>query len=137
MGREIGTGVQRVMKGPAATLFGIFSDTNRFDRISGVTPSTYTFELLDPKDPTSRTRIGHAQQGPIRLHFAEEGEYWCDTFLRGERQSISSGRSIARGVASASTQCRDSTSCAGAFIATSATSRSTSISTRMSTRRSR
>jgi len=86
MGRELGTGVHRVMKGPASTLFGIFSDTNRFDRISGVTPSTYTFELLDPKDPTSRTRIGHAQQGPIPLHFAEEGEYWCDTFLRGERQ---------------------------------------------------
>jgi hypothetical protein len=39
MGREIGTSVRRVIKGPAATLFGIFSDTNRFDRISGVTVS--------------------------------------------------------------------------------------------------
>jgi adenylate cyclase len=86
MGREVGTVVHRVMKGPAAALFGIFSDTNRFDRISGVSPSTYTFELLDPTDPTSRTRIGHAKQGAIPLHFAEEGEYWCDTYLRGERQ---------------------------------------------------
>ncbi|MBV8762819.1 MAG: adenylate/guanylate cyclase domain-containing protein [Deltaproteobacteria bacterium] len=86
MGREIGTSLHRVLKGPPGTLFGILSDTNRFDRISGVTPSTYTFELLDPKDPTSRTRIGHAKQGRIPIHFAEEGEYWCDSYLRGERQ---------------------------------------------------
>ncbi|HTL35113.1 MAG TPA: DUF5939 domain-containing protein [Kofleriaceae bacterium] len=86
MGREVGTTVRRRMKAPAAALFGVFSDTNRFDRISGVSPSTYTFELLDARDPTSLTRIGHAKQGPLRLHFAEEGELWCDTFLRGERQ---------------------------------------------------
>jgi adenylate cyclase len=86
MGREVGTTVHRVVKAPAATLFGILSDTNRFDRISGVSPSTYTFELLDPRDPTSLSRIGHAKQGPIPIHFAEEGEYWCDTHLRGERQ---------------------------------------------------
>ncbi|MDX2088618.1 MAG: DUF5939 domain-containing protein [Kofleriaceae bacterium] len=76
----------RTFAAPVPALFGILSDTNRFDRLSGVSPSRYTFELLDPRDPTSRTRIGHARSGPIPLHFAEEGEFWAGDFLHGERQ---------------------------------------------------
>jgi len=51
----------------------------------------YTYALLDPDDPTSRTRIGHARSMGIPLHFAEEGEYWAPDQLRGERRLRGSG----------------------------------------------
>jgi class 3 adenylate cyclase len=75
-----------VIAAPPATVFGLLSDTNRWDRLIGTTASRYTYELLDPHDPTSRTRIGHNRFGLIPQHFAEEGEYWAGTFLRGERR---------------------------------------------------
>jgi class 3 adenylate cyclase len=74
------------MPGPAAVAFGVLSDTNRWDRLAGVTASTYTFELGDPTDPTSRTRIGRARFMGLPMEFAEEGEYWAGLMLRGERR---------------------------------------------------
>jgi class 3 adenylate cyclase len=86
VGREPAISIERVIAAPCATVFGLLSDTNRWDRLIGTTPSRYTYELLDPNDPTSRTRIGHARLGVIPQHFAEEGEYWAGAFLRGERR---------------------------------------------------
>jgi class 3 adenylate cyclase len=86
VGREPAVSIERVIAAPCATVFGLLSDTNRWDRLIGATASRYTYELLDPDDPTSRTRIGHARFGLIPQHFAEEGEYWAGTFLRGERR---------------------------------------------------
>ena len=71
MGREPAVSIERVIAAPCATVFGLLSDTNRWDRLIGTSASRYTYELLDPSDPTSRTRIGHARLGPIRQHFAD------------------------------------------------------------------
>jgi class 3 adenylate cyclase len=67
-------------------VYGLLCDTNRWDRLVGVSSSTYSYDLLDPDDPTSRTRIGHATSMGTRIHFAEEGEYWTPDLLRGERR---------------------------------------------------
>jgi adenylate cyclase len=86
VGREPAVSIERVIAAPCATVFGLLSDTNRWDRLIGTSASRYTYELLDTTDPTSRTRIGHARFGLIPQHFAEEGEYWAGSFLRGERR---------------------------------------------------
>lgn len=84
--RELAVTGRHIMPGPAAVAFGVLSDTNRWDRLAGVSPSTYTFELADPADPTSRTRIGRARFMGMPMEFAEEGEYWAGSRLRGERR---------------------------------------------------
>ncbi|HEY5923434.1 MAG TPA: DUF5939 domain-containing protein, partial [Kofleriaceae bacterium] len=86
MGSRPQVSVERVIAAPCPAVFGLLSDTNRWDRLIGVTGSRYTYELLDPDDPTSRTRIGHARFNLVPQHFAEEGEYWAGTFLHGERR---------------------------------------------------
>ncbi|HUQ04528.1 MAG TPA: DUF5939 domain-containing protein [Kofleriaceae bacterium] len=75
-----------MLSGPPDVVYGLLCDTNRWDRLVGVSSSTYSYDLLDPDDPTSRTRIGHATSMGTRIHFAEEGEYWTPDLLRGERR---------------------------------------------------
>ena len=53
-----------------------------------MTATTYTYALLDPDDPTSRTRIGHAKNLGMPIHFAEEGEYWAPAQLAGGAKVI-------------------------------------------------
>jgi class 3 adenylate cyclase len=77
----------------------LLSDTNRWNRMTGVAATEYTFELLRPDDPTSRTRIGHASYLGIPLHFAEEGWYWSGAWLHGERRFTGFvGALFARGI---------------------------------------
>ena len=85
-GREVAVSRSSNIPGPRAVVFGVLSDTNRWDRLAGVTASTYTFELLDATDSTSRTRIGRARFLGMPMQFAEEGEYWAGAMLRGERR---------------------------------------------------
>jgi len=90
--------VERTLTGSPEVVYGLLSDTNRWDRLVGVSSSTYTYDLLDPGDPTSRTRIGHATSLGTRIHFAEEGEYWTPERLRGERRFRGRGaRRLQRG----------------------------------------
>ncbi len=84
--RDHAVSVIRTLSGSPEVVYGLLCDTNRWDRLVGVTASTYTYALLDPKDPTSRTRIGHARNMGMPIHFAEEGEYWAPDQLRGERR---------------------------------------------------
>lgn len=90
-GRELGVGASRVIAAPPDVVFGVVSDTNRWNRLTGVSPTSYTYELLDADDPTSRTRIGHARAFGVPVHFAEEGEYWSGVMLRGERRFLGDG----------------------------------------------
>jgi class 3 adenylate cyclase len=78
--------VTRTLSGAPEVVYGLLCDTNRWDRLVGVTSTTYTYALLDPDDPTSRTRVGHAKNLGMPIHFAEEGEYWAPDQLRGERR---------------------------------------------------
>ncbi len=78
--------VVRTLTGSPEIVYGLLCDTNRWDRLAGVSASTYSYALLDPDDPTSRTRIGHATSMGMRTKFAEEGEYWTPHRLRGERR---------------------------------------------------
>lgn len=97
-GRDHAVAVERTLPGSPEVVYGLLSDTNRWDRLVGVSSSTYTYDLLDPGDPTSRTRIGHATSMGTRIHFAEEGEYWTPELLRGERRFRGSGaRRLQRG----------------------------------------
>ena len=85
-GRDHAVSVKRTLSGSPEVVYGLLCDTNRWDRLVGVSSSTYSYDLLDPDDPTSRTRIGHATSMGTRIHFAEEGEYWTPDLLRGERR---------------------------------------------------
>lgn len=85
-GRDHAVSVTRTLSGSPEVVYGLLADTNRWDRLVGVTATTYTYALLDPDDPTSRTRIGHAKNLGMPIHFAEEGEYWAPAQLRGERR---------------------------------------------------
>ncbi len=89
--RELAVAVERDIPGDPAVVFGILSDTNRWNRLTGVSPSTYTHELTSAGDPTSRTRIGHATYFGVPVRFAEEGEFWSGEMLRGERRFLPGG----------------------------------------------
>ena len=90
--------VTRTLSGSPEVVYGLLCDTNRWDRLVGVSSSTYSYDLLDPDDPTSRTRIGHATSMGMRTSFAEEGEYWTPDLLRGERRFRGRGaRRVQRG----------------------------------------
>lgn len=78
--------VTRTLSGSPEVVYGLLCDTNRWDRLAGVSATTYSYALLDAADPTSRTRIGHATNLGMPIHFAEEGEYWSPDQLRGERR---------------------------------------------------
>ncbi len=68
-----------------ALVFGVLSDSNRWDRLLGVPPTRYTVEALDPARPASRTRVGRVGRPDRAVAFTEEGEYWAPSRLFGER----------------------------------------------------
>ncbi len=97
-GRDHAVAVTRTLAGTPELVFGLVCDTNRWDRLVGMSATTYTYDLLDADDPTSRTRIGHATGLGARTRFAEEGEYWTPTRFRGERRFRGRiGRRLSRG----------------------------------------
>lgn len=86
MGGNWSIGREAELAGRRELVYGVLSDTNRWNRLTGASPTSYTYELLDPGDPTSRTRIGHAKLMGLPLRFAEEGEYWSGLRFHGERR---------------------------------------------------
>lgn len=75
------TSLSKSLPFPAPLVFGVLSDTNRWDRLMGIPPTRYHYEPLDPKDPETRTRIGTVGSAS----FVEEGECWVPRHLYGER----------------------------------------------------
>ena len=51
-GRDHAVSVERTLSGSPEVVFGLLCDTNRWDRLVGVSSSTYTYDLLDPDDPS-------------------------------------------------------------------------------------
>ena len=73
-----------------ATLWPLAMDTNRLDRATGVRPTRYTYERLDPADPFSYARVGHTRFGLHEYHFVEIGEWTEGRSGWGERRFLRS-----------------------------------------------
>jgi class 3 adenylate cyclase len=71
-------------------LWPLAIDTNRLDRATGIRPTRYTYERLDPADPLSYSRIGHTRHGIFRFRFVEIGEWVEGRSGWGERRFLGS-----------------------------------------------
>jgi adenylate cyclase len=86
--RPLSAHARRAIPAPAAVVFGVVADTNRWDRLLGWTPTTYAREAVDPRDPATTRRIGTARYLGREIRFAEDGDWWSGQFLRGERHFV-------------------------------------------------
>ncbi len=81
---------QRRVDAPPALVWALVADTNRFDRASGLVPGRYEFQLLDPNDPRSRTRVAQAKQMGFDIRWIEPPYEWVEgRFVHGERTFLS------------------------------------------------
>lgn len=87
-GRVLATSLVKRLPFRAPLVFGLVSDTNRWDRLMGVPPTRYSYENLDPRDPASRTRVGRIGRPSRAVAFIEEGECWVPRRLHGERRFL-------------------------------------------------
>jgi len=83
--KTFATTVVKTLPFRAPLVFGVLSDTNRWDRLMGIPPTRYHYEALDPDDPATRTRVGTVGRPTREVTFLEEGECWVPRRLHGER----------------------------------------------------
>ena len=89
MGERVYTAEQeRTMAGSPALLWALLSDTNRWDRVVGCSPTTYHYEHADASDPAALTRIGHAAFMGTDTAWTEHGEWIESRLMWGERRFL-------------------------------------------------
>src|SRR2546428_10363063 len=71
--------------------WALLADSNRWDRVVGCNPTTYTYDLMREGDPRSRARVGHTQQFGKELQWTEAGEWVEARFMWGERRYLRGG----------------------------------------------
>jgi class 3 adenylate cyclase len=80
--------VERVLPAPARLAWALMADSNRWDRVIGLEPTTYTYDLLRAGDPRSRARVGHSTQMGRELTWTEAGEWVEGRLMWGERRYL-------------------------------------------------
>src|SRR5688500_1964617 len=81
--RKYVTARDRTVAAPAAFVWAILSDTNRWDRAVGLPPSTYSYEEVAPG---LRLRVGETTMRGFFLRWIEVGEWIEGRSLWGERR---------------------------------------------------
>jgi len=82
-GRSYEVTLERVFRAPRMTVWGLLSDTNRWDRASGLTPGRYVWAERDGR----RVRVGTAQELGFDIEWVEPPYEWVEgTFVHGERR---------------------------------------------------
>jgi adenylate cyclase len=76
----------RVVRADPDLVWSILSDTNRFDRSLGLTPSIYEYKLVG--EPPERQRVGLASYKGARFRWIEVGEWEEGRSFWGERRFL-------------------------------------------------
>ncbi len=82
---------RRTLACPPALAWALMADSNRWDRVVGCNPTTYTYDLLREGDAQSRARVGRAQQFGKEIAWTEAGEWVEGRFMWGERRYLRGG----------------------------------------------
>lgn len=77
--------LERSYRAPRLSVWGLLSDTNRWDRASGLTPGRYTWAERDGR----RVRVGNASELGFDIEWIEPPYEWVEgRFVHGERRFL-------------------------------------------------
>ncbi len=80
--------IQRSLAATPDVVWAMLSDTNRWDRLVGMGPSSYAYEQVGGSGARSTARVGRTRYGPFRMAWLELGEWAEGRFLWGERRFV-------------------------------------------------
>ncbi len=89
---ELSVERERTVDAPPALVWAIAADTNRWDRVVGAGPSTYTIDDLAGE---GRTQVGHGVLAGAQASWLERGEWMEGEFLLGERRYLGGPLAVA------------------------------------------
>ncbi|HTM22250.1 MAG TPA: DUF5939 domain-containing protein, partial [Kofleriaceae bacterium] len=90
---ELSVERERVVDAPPELVWAIAADTNRWDRVVGTGPSTYSIEPL--ADEPGKAQIGHGLLAGTPASWLERGEWMEGEFLIGERRYLGGPLAVA------------------------------------------
>src|SRR5688500_16909908 len=88
-GRELRAKVTRFITAPPELVWALLSDSNRWDRVVGMSPSSYGYESLEIEGRRRRVRVGSSRyRGIFPLRWLEVGEWVEGRSMWGERRFL-------------------------------------------------
>jgi adenylate cyclase len=80
---------ERFLPAPAELVWGLVADSNRWDRLVGLHPTQYRYQMMEAEGDRVRARLGHGTQSWGESEWLERGEWVEGLRLHGMRQYLS------------------------------------------------